>query len=107
MKSRSTAPQHTGPEKVAYILPQGLHSPTKARRSGRPVRNKRYDPSGFLLVGMYESLSKTFTSREAAAKWAEEHGFKVKVNPVLRQAAKTPKVPVSAILAVAAMLGNV
>ena len=101
MKSRTKKVVNAnGPEKVAYILPQGQLDPGKSRKSGRPVRTKCYNPSGFVLVGMYESLGKTFTTHEAAAKYAEEHGFKVKTNRPLRN----PRVPVSAILAAVALV---
>ena len=96
MKSRTKKVVNTsGPEKVAYILPQGQLDPGKTRKSGRPVRTKCYNPSGFVLVGMYESLGKTFTTHEAAAKYAEEHGFKVKTNRPLRN----PRVAAAAVVA--------
>jgi hypothetical protein len=105
MKSRTTrkpAPTSTpGIERVAYILPQG-NLRSKTRSSGRPTRTKCYDGSGFLLVGMYESLGKTFTTHEAAAKYASEHGFVVKATRALRNA----RVPVSAVLAAVALLST-
>ena len=104
MKSRTTrrpAPTATpGIEKVAYILPQGNLRSQKSRTSGRPVRTKCYDPSGFLLVGMYESLGKTFTTHEAAAKYASEHGFVVKTNRPLRN----PSSNIRAAVVIAALL---
>ena len=102
MKSRTkkAAPNANGPEKVAYILPQGNLS-FKARKSGRPSRNKMYNPSGFVLIGMYDSLGKTFTSREAAVQYAEKHGFKVKTNRSLRNPRTVPPNVVATITACA------
>lgn len=79
MKSRNQPSKQNGPEKVAYVLYQGNLS-GKARKSGRPVNAPLYDPSGYMLVGMYESLGKTFTSHAAAVKYAKENGFTVKTN---------------------------
>lgn len=104
MKSRTIRKSVTGTpgiEKVAYILPQGDLRSKKSRFSGRPVRTKCYDPSGFLLVGMYESLGKTFTTHEAAAKYATEHGFVVKTNRSLRNARVSAQTVVAAALILA------
>jgi hypothetical protein len=100
-KPRKTV-THTGPERVAYILPQGrVH--VKTRPSGRSTRPKLNDPSGFVVVGMGESLAKTFTSHEAAAKWATENGFRVVATKVTRPPVR-PSARAGLVLAVASML---
>ena len=73
MKSHS---QRIGPEKVAYILPQGRRKPI-VDGWGRPTSRKSNDSSGYMLVGMYESLSKTFVTAKAAGEWASKHGYSV------------------------------
>lgn len=82
-KSPKNAPKYI--EKVAYILPQGRIN-TKARPSGRPVRSKMYEPAGFVLIGMYESLGKVFTNVKAAAEYAHENGYTLKHNRFLTKA---------------------
>jgi hypothetical protein len=52
---------------TAYITAQGV-KPAKSRLSGRDVRQS--GTGGYVLVGMGESLAKTFTTRAAAIKYA-------------------------------------
>jgi hypothetical protein len=56
-----------GVQKVGYILPQG-------NLASRAL----YNPSGYVLVGLSDSLAKTFTTREAAVKHAVKAGLTLK-----------------------------
>ena len=75
-----------GIEKVAYILPQGRTS-KRSRASGRPVQNRCSDGGGFVVVGMYESLGKTFATYDAAVKYVAKEGFVLKTNRILHRRA--------------------
>lgn len=80
MKSRAPSKPYTGPERVLYITGTSC-LPEKTRKSGRAVRQP--GPGGIFVVGMGESLAKTFTNYEAVAAYAEKNGYKVKVTKTL------------------------
>ena len=84
MKSRTKAPvKSNGPEKFVYIQANAVRQP-KTTAAGRLVRQPY--PGGYVVVGMYESLGKTFATHVKAVQWAEEHGYTIRVSKPLRNA---------------------
>ena len=103
MKSRAPAKPYSGPERVLYVT-ETSHRPTKSRKSGRSVLQP--GPGGLLVVGMGESLAKTFTSHEAVAAYAEKNGYKVKVTKPLRRTSAHNRHAAAAAVAAALILAS-
>lgn len=103
MKSRAPAKPYSGPERVLYVT-ETSHRPTKSRNSGRGVLQP--GPGGFLVVGMGESLAKTFTTREAVVEYAEKNGYKVKVTKPFRRTSAHNRHASAAVIAAALILAN-
>jgi hypothetical protein len=82
MKSKTKTPvKNNGPERFVYIQANAVQPP-KTRASGRLVRQPY--PGGYVVVGMYESLGKTFTTHQAAVKWATDNGYQIRFSKPLR-----------------------